>query len=221
MKLEALYGARFGARDEAFKAAVWAILWRRLFSRWIEPGDVLLDVGAGYCELTNVAVARRRIAVDLNPRTKECAAPGVEVRLASADRLDFLADGEVDVAFSSNFFEHLPDKATLSKVFSEIYRVLRPGGRLVAIGPNVRRMPGTYWDFYDHHLALSDRSLAEGLAMSGFAVEEMHAGYLPASTKSRLPQWPWLVSAYLALRPVVWPLLGRQFLVVARKPAAS
>ena len=142
MKLEALYGARFDARDEAFKEAVWRILWRRVFSRFIGPNDVLLDLGAGYCEFTNVAVARRRIAVDLNPRTREHAAPGVEVHLTAADRLDFLAGGEVDVAFSSNFFEHLSDKATLSKVLSEIHRVLRPGGRLVAMGPNVRRMAG-------------------------------------------------------------------------------
>ncbi len=218
MRVDLLYAARFDERDEAFKAAVWRILWRRVFSRWVRPGDVLLDVGAGYCEFSNAAVARRRIAVDLNPRLPEYAEPGVEVQLRSADRLDFLADGEVDVAFSSNFFEHLPTKAALSGALSELHRVLRPGGLLIAMGPNVRLMPGAYWDFYDHHLALSERSLAEALTASGFAVEAAYAGYFPATTKSRLPRWPWLVAVYLALRPLFAPILGKQFLVLARKP---
>jgi SAM-dependent methyltransferase len=221
MRVDLLYSARFDRRDEAFKVAVWRLLWRSTFSRWIRPEDVLLDVGAGYCELTNVAVARRRVAVDLNPRLADYAQPGVEVHLASAECLDFLQASEVDVAFSSNFFEHLPSKDALTQVLQEIHRVLRPGGLLIAMGPNVRRMPGAYWDFYDHHLALSERSLAEGLAMAGFAIEQVHAAYFPATTKSRLPRWPWLVAVYLALRPVLAPLVGKQFLVVARKPQAA
>jgi SAM-dependent methyltransferase len=220
MRVDLLYAARFDRRDEAFKVAVWRLLWRSTFSRWIRPEDVLLDVGAGYCELSNVAVARRRIAVDLNPRLADHAQAGVEIHVASADRLDFIQGGEVDVAFSSNFFEHLPTKEALSRVFQEIHRVLRPGGLLIAMGPNVRKMPGSYWDFYDHHLALSERSLAEGLAMAGFSVEQVHPGYFPATTKSRLPRWPWLVAAYLALRPVLAPLVGKQFLLLARKPQA-
>lgn len=218
MRVDLLYAARFDERDEVFKVAIWRILWRRVFSRWVRPEDVLLDVGAGYCEFSNAAVARRRIAVDLNPRLPEYAAPGVEVQLRSADQLDFLADGEVDVAFSSNFFEHLPTKTALSRVLSELHRVLRPGGILIAMGPNVRLMPGAYWDFYDHHLALSERSVAEALTASGFTVEAAHAGYFPATTKSRLPRWPWLVSVYVALRPFLAPIMGKQFLVLARKP---
>jgi SAM-dependent methyltransferase len=221
MRVDLLYAARFDERDEAFKVAVWRHLWRSTFSRWIRPDDVLLDVGAGYCEFSNVAVARRRVAVDLNPRLAERAQRGVEVHMATADRLDFLDDGEVDVAFSSNFFEHLPTKAALTRVFQEIHRVLRPGGLLIAMGPNVRRMPGRYWDYFDHQLALSDRSMAEGLAMSGFTVEQVYPGYFPATTKSRLPRWPWLVAVYLVLRPLLAPLVGRQFLVLARKPTAA
>jgi SAM-dependent methyltransferase len=218
MRVDLLYAARFDRRDEAFKVAVWRILWRRVFSRWVQPDDVLVDVGAGYCEFSNAAVARRRVAVDLNPRLIEYAAAGVEAHVASANRLDFLADGEADVAFSSNFFEHLPSKSALTDVLTEIRRVLRPGGLLIVMGPNVRKMPESYWDFYDHQLALSERSLAEGLVMIGFTIEEVHSGYLPATTRSRLPRWPWLVALYLALRPLLAPLFGRQFLVLARKP---
>src|SRR5512147_817530 len=126
MQLDLLYASRFDARDEAFKARVWAILWRRIFSRWIGREDVLLDVGGGYCELANAAHARRHMVVDLNPHAPRYAGPGVEVHLGSAEEMGFLADREVDVAFSSNFFEHLPDKGSLTRVLGEIRRVLKP-----------------------------------------------------------------------------------------------
>jgi SAM-dependent methyltransferase len=219
MQLDALYTTRFDDRDEAWKRRIWKVLWRREFSSLIGPGDVLLDVGGGYCELSNAAIARRKIVVDMNPATPRHAAPDVEVHLQSADDLAFLRDGEVDVAFSSNFFEHLPDKAALTRTVTEMRRVLRPGGRIIVVGPNVRHMPGSYWDYFDHHLALTDRSVAELLAMLGFQLERVEPRFLPESTKSRLPRWAWLVDAYLLLRPLSSALFGRQFLVVARKVA--
>jgi SAM-dependent methyltransferase len=213
----ALYANRFPEQELAFRSAVWRILWRRVFSAYIGLDDVLVDVGAGLCELVNVAVARRRIAVDVNPDTERLAAPGVEVHLASADRMTFLADGEATAAFTSNFFEHLPDKQLLQRTVREIHRVLAPGGRLVALGPNIRFTPGTYWDYFDHHLPLSDRSLCELLRLEGFVIERVEPRLLPETTKIPAPRWPWLLEVYLAARPLSSWMLGRQFLVVARK----
>lgn len=218
MRLDVLYELRFAPEEEAFKRAVWSVLWQRVFSRYIGPEDVLVDVGGGYCELANAAVARRRVVVDLNPRAARYAAPGVEVQIASAERMPFLADGEATVVFTSHFFEHLPDKQTLERIVLEMRRVLAPGGRLIAVGPNIRMMPGPYWDFIDHHLPLSDRSVRELLVASGFEVEHVDARFLPATTKVWAPRWPWLVKAYLALRPLSSWVAGKQFLVVARKP---
>jgi SAM-dependent methyltransferase len=221
MKLDVLYSHRFDDVDEAWKRQVWRVLWDRVFSRIIRPDDVLLDVGGGYCELVNAATARRRIVVDMNPRTQEYADTGVEVRVTSAEKMDFLRNGEADVVFSSNFFEHLPDKSTLVRTLQEIGRVLKPGGRLIAVGPNVRLMPTMYWDYFDHHIPLSDRSMCELLAMCGFQPEQVEPRFIPATVKSRLPHWPVLVEAYLALRPISSLLFGRQFLVVARKPTTA
>jgi len=61
-ELEALYARRFDERDRAWKDQVWEILWSRVFSRWVDDQGTLLDLGAGYCEFINHAVARRRIA---------------------------------------------------------------------------------------------------------------------------------------------------------------
>ncbi len=217
MNLHDLYESRFSPEDQAWKVVVWRILYERVFARFISPSDVVVDLGAGYCEFINTVRAARRIAVDLSPLTTEHAAPGVEVRASSADQLDFLPDGSANIVFTSNFFEHLPSKAALTKVTAECFRVLAPGGKVIAMGPNIRFLPALYWDYYDHQVALSDRSLCELLAMTGFHIESCEPRFMPYTVKSRLPRWPSLVPAYLALRPLSSAVLGKQFLVVAGK----
>lgn len=221
MDLKELYRHRFDEKDRARKAAVWRVLYRDLFARWIRSDDTVLDLGAGFCEFINAARATRRIAVDLNSDTARLAAPGVEVHQCSASKLDFLAAESVDVVFSSNFLEHLPDKDHVLAVLREALRVLRAGGTLMLLGPNVRLVPGAYWDFFDHHVPLSDRSLCEALTMSGFDLIEVHARILPYTTRSSLPQAAWLVALYLKLRPLSSGILGKQFLIVANKPAVA
>jgi hypothetical protein len=95
--------------------------------------------------------------------------------------------------------------------------VLRPGGKFVVMGPNIRYLADVYWDFYDHHLPLSHLSLEEGLSINGFRVTRNIPKFLPYTTRSALPQHPLLVSAYLKV-PAAWPILGKQFLLVAEKP---
>lgn len=221
MELSELYENRFDARARAGKMRVWSILWRSVFSRWVRPDDTVVDLGAGYCEFINAAVAKRRVAVDLNPDTARSAAPGVEVRNESVSELGFLRDGEVDVAFTSNFFEHLPNKDVLTLTLKAVYRVLRPGGTFIVMGPNIRFLPHLYWDYYDHHIPLSDRSICEGLTMCGFQIRHVEARFMPYTVKSLLPQWGWLIRGYLALRPLSSAILGKQFLVIATKPTGA
>jgi predicted SAM-dependent methyltransferase len=51
----------------------------------------------------------------------------------------------LDVVFTSNFLEHLPDKASVEQTVKEAGRALKPGGRLICMGPNVKYLPGAYW----------------------------------------------------------------------------
>jgi dolichol-phosphate mannosyltransferase len=217
MDLKQLYRNRFDEADRARKARVWEVLYRRVFGRWIHPEDTVVDLGAGFCEFINAARARRRIAVDLNADTRSLAAPGVEVQAASASDLSFLAGASVDVVFSSNFLEHLANKEEVSSAIREALRVLKSGGTLMLLGPNVRLIPGVYWDFFDHHVPLSDRSLCELLAITGFELLHVEPRFLPYTTRSALPQAPWLVALYLALRPFSSAVLGKQFLIIAKK----
>jgi len=219
VNLSELYANRFDADDQAWKLRVWGVLWKRVFSRYVRPEDTVLDLGAGFCEFINAAEAKRKIAVDLNPRLPEFAHPEVETHCAPAQGLSFLADGEVDLVFTSNFLEHLPNKDVLTAVAQEVRRVLKPGGTFVIMGPNIRFLPGLYWDYYDHHIALTERSVAELLAITGFELAEVIPRFLPYTVKSSGPRWEWLVHLYLSARPLSARFLGKQFLLVARKPA--
>lgn len=218
MNLRALYASRFSADDLCWKGSVWQVLYQDLLRRFIEPANTLVDLGAGSCEFINAVDAPRRIAVDLNPDVLSHAAPGVEAHVGCADRLSFLPDHSVNVVFASNLLEHLPDKAAVLSVLQEAHRVLAPGGRLILIGPNVRYLPGAYWDFFDHQIALTDRSLTEALRSVGLEVIHSEPRCLPYTVKSPLPRAELLLRLYLRARPLSAWLFGKQFLLVACTP---
>jgi len=89
------------------------------------------------------------------------------------------------------------------------------------MGPNIRVLPGAYWDYSDHHVPLSDKSVSEALLLHGFELRHVEPRFLPYTVKGAGPRWRWLVEAYLATRPLSSALLGKQFLIVAAKPAAA
>ena len=218
-QLEILYRHRFPGHELERKHAIWQVLCRRFFSRYVKPTDTVVDIGAGYCEFINNIVAARKIVVDLNPEVSRFAAPGVQVINESCTAIRELPAGTANVVFMSNFLEHLPDKRMVLDTFREAHRLLTKDGCIIVLQPNIRCLYAEYWDFFDHHTPLSDRSLVEGLQLAGFTPNVVIPRFLPYTTKSRLPQAPWLVDLYLRFPPA-WRLLGKQALVVARKTSA-
>jgi SAM-dependent methyltransferase len=214
----ALYAVRFSRRRRAAKARLWGVLCESFFQRYVPAGATVLDVGAGYCDFINKIRAARRIAVDANPDTARFAAEGVEVHLLPLERLAEAIEPEsVDLAMASNVFEHLRGPDALLEVLVAIRQSLRPGGRLIVMQPNMRAVGARFWDFFDHTLPLTEKGMAEALAVSGFELLECRPRFLPYTTKGRLPSWPWLVRLYLGLPPARW-LFGKQMLLVARRP---
>ncbi len=217
-ELDRLYAARFHDDERESKARLWRVICQEFFARYVPDDACVVDLGAGYCDFVNNISARRRIAVDLNPDTKRFAAPGVEVHQLPLERLTEAVEPEtVDLAFASNVFEHLRGPDALLKVLASVRTALRPGGRIMIMQPNVRLVGGAFWDFFDHTLPLSERGMTEALEVAGFRVVECRARFLPYTTKSRLPQWAFLVRLYLRFRPAQY-LLGKQMLVVAERP---
>ena len=215
--LQRMYERRFGPQDRSAKVEVWKVIVEEYLQRWVSPSDRVLDLGCGMGEFLNHVRCARRLGVDLNPEMAKCLVPGIEFRAGDVCDLSFLEDGSVDVVFTSNLLEHLPGKTAVERLLSESARVLRSGGHFIALGPNLRFLPGEYWDFWDHVVPITDRSLVEALETRGFATVDCHPRFLPYTTRSSLPKAPWLVRFYLRV-PIVWRLLGRQFLIRARKP---
>jgi ubiquinone/menaquinone biosynthesis C-methylase UbiE len=105
----------------------------------LNPDDRALDVGAGTGLLTLAAAPKvsHVTAVDISPamcrhlNTKLASLPilNVDVLVGNATEVP-LASGSVDVVLSNYCLHHLND-ADKRQALSEVWRVLRPGGRVV------------------------------------------------------------------------------------------
>jgi len=213
--LEMQYQRRFAALD-SYRDSVWQVLVRDFFQRYVDPSAAVLDLGSGWGEFIRHIHAQRRIAMDLNPDMPSHVGPGVETILQDCSRPWQISDSSLDVVFTSNFFEHLPDKDALRNTLREALRCLKNGGRIICLGPNIRFLHGAYWDFWDHFLPLSDRSMIEILTLTGFAMERVEPRFLPYSMSQGSTPPLRFVTWYIRL-PFLWRILGKQFLLVARK----
>ena len=108
----------------------------------------------------------------------------------------------------------------LGTFLAKMWKVTREGGRIAVMGPNYRYCSRTYWDFADHVVALTHRTIEEHLYTAGFEPTRTVPRFLPYSFNGSLPASSALTAAYLRLPPA-WRLFGKQFLVVARKPVGG
>jgi SAM-dependent methyltransferase len=214
-ELQRIYEKRFAGTSE-YRSRVWRVLVEEYVGQWLPAHATVLDLGCGHCEFINNVRSERRLGMDLNPDAVQKAAAGVQILAQSCSQPWAMPDDSLDVVFTSNFFEHLSTKGALRDTLMQAWRCLRHGGRIIALGPNIRYLPGAYWDFYDHYLPLTELSLGEVMTETGFTIEEQIPRFLPY-TMSRGGQPPiWMLRLYLKLT-FAWPLFGKQFLVVGRK----
>ncbi len=213
--LKEVYEQRFDEEDQARKEAIWRELGRFL-QRYIPANARVLDIACdlGYF-IRNIQAADRwatdirDVAATLPPEVHFVRASGLELE-------DVLPSASFDLAFFSNYLEHLASTEAVLQQLRVAHALLKPGGRVLILQPNIRLIGGSYWDFIDHQTALTDKSLAEAAVMAGFTTKQVIARFLPYTTKSRIPQHPMLVRAYLAFPPA-WLLLGKQTLYLGER----
>jgi len=213
--LTQIYEKRFYGHEN-YRNRVWKILIKEFFIKWIRCTDHILDVGCGYGEFINHTKCEVRHAMDLNPKTRSLMDKEIIFHEQDCSKPWKIEPNSLDLVFSSNFFEHLPNKESLDKTVCEIKKALKPRGRLIAMGPNISVLRGKYWDFWDHHVALSDQSLSELLQIYDFTIEQSESKFLPYNMV-RVKESPlFLVSLYLRF-PLLWKIFGKQFLIIAQK----
>jgi SAM-dependent methyltransferase len=210
-----IYEKRFSGHEN-YRNRVWKILIKDFFSKWIKNTYHILDLGCGYGEFINHVSSEVRYAMDLNPKTKSLLDNGIIFHEQDCSKPWKIKTNSLDLVFTSNFFEHLPSKEALDRTMIEIKKALKPGGRLIAIGPNISVLTGKYWDFWDHHVALSDASLVELLEIHDFQINRAIPKFLPYNMV-RVKERPlYFLQVYLKM-PIVWKIFGKQFLIIARK----
>ena len=163
--------------------------WRAFAARKLTlgAGEVGLDLGAGTADLS-IAVLRHAgagvcmIGLDITPEMLEVGRrklarlglqDRIDLRVGDAEHID-LPDNSVDGCCSAFTVRNLTD---LHRGFSEMRRVVRPGGRVVCleISHPPGKVFGALFRFYFYKLAPLFGSVL------GHAFEEYH--YLPESLK--------------------------------------
>ena len=213
--LSQIYELRFSGHEE-YRTKVWQILVNNFFNKWIRSDFEILDLGCGYGEFINQVNCSTRYAMDLNPRTKDHLDKEIIFYEQDCSMPWELKPSSLDLVFTSNFFEHLPNKSTLESTVRNIYKALKPNGHLIAMGPNISILNGQYWDFWDHHVALSEQSISELLEINKFKIKKSISQFLPYNMV-RIKKRPiFLLKLYLKM-PFAWKIFGKQFLVTAKK----
>jgi SAM-dependent methyltransferase len=214
-ELDAVYASRFPQAEQRQKQRIWPEIVRYL-SRWIAPDAPVLDIACDRGYFIRNVTASDRWATDLRDMRADLPS---EIHFVQADGLTLdavLPPRSFGTIFMSNYLEHLADSDAVVEQLRVCARLLRPDGRVLVLQPNIRLVGGRYWDFIDHHVALTEKSLVEAGDLAGLRTVALKTRFLPYSTKSRLPSHPALVRTYLRV-PAAWRLLGKQTLYVAEQ----
>jgi SAM-dependent methyltransferase len=165
-----------------------------------KPGERILDIGCGEGMLTVQiqAAGAEVLAVDLSPAQVEAArARGVKAEVADGCDLDF--SGAFDAVFSNAALHWM---RPISKVFENVFRALKPGGRFVAEMGGAGNISSIRSALYD---SLEARDLnpsrydpwsfpgpgeARGLlTQAGFEVEELSLFRRPTTLPGDIGGW--------------------------------
>jgi Methyltransferase domain len=218
MNYQRLYEYRFRDVAQGRRDDVWVAVAPMLYDLLKRPERVL-DPAAGRCEFINAVPSAERWAVDAVAYEEGVARDGTRLIVSEIMSADLPKD-YFDGIFVSNFLEHLLSQEDVASFLEKMYSCMEVGGRIAIMGPNFRYCARDYFDFADHTVILTERGVEEHLYAAGFEIIAVHPRFLPYTFTGKLPSHPALVRAYLRF-PLVWRILGKQFLVIAERTTGA
>ena len=111
----------------------------------------------------------------------------------------------------------MKDREEILSALSDIRTLLAPGGSLLIIQPVIDLVGNTYWDFFDHIVPMTRKSLREVLTVSGYEITDYIPRFLPYTTKSGLPVTMFLLRIYLLIPWYLRPFAGQCFIRARKK----
>lgn len=145
-----------------------AILASYLFERFnLKPGNLLLDVGCGRGEFLRGFIQCGVVGhgVDQSPASLSyCPEASFKACDIQNDELPY-PDDFFDVVYSKSVIEHFyyPEK-----VIKEVYRVLKPGGKVITLCPDWYHNFRIYFEDYTHRTPFMKASLRDIFLINSF-----------------------------------------------------
>lgn len=133
VRRELMYEMRYGAGGTAHKESSVRIETQILNSLKLEEAlgtELKINIGCGHLPKSGyINIDRRQL-------------PGVDI-VADLNSLPFHS-GQVDEIYSAHLLEHFPQEELVRVIVPNFFRLLKPGGRLVAVVPDVEAMIRNY-----------------------------------------------------------------------------
>ena len=113
-------------------------IFERVILDHVEPGCTVLDVGCGR-RASNLVQLKGRAKTLIGIDLVNFELTDSELLLVNADACDMSAvpSGSIDLSYSRSVMEHIKN---VGAIYSEINRVLKPGGKYIFLTPNA-------WDY--------------------------------------------------------------------------
>lgn len=216
MNYERIYEFRFRGIDKSKKLSTWKIIADFIYHKLGKP-NTIIDPAAGECEFINQVASNDRWAVDMGEQTKHSAKKDINVVIGNNLNVE-LPKEYFEGVYVSNFLEHLNSQEEVALFLERMFLILKPGGKIAIMGPNFKYCSKNYFDFADHTVILTELGVAEHLYGAGFEIQEIYGKFLPLSFRGKIPVTDFLVKLYFQI-PFAWKVMGKQFLIVAQKPA--
>jgi SAM-dependent methyltransferase len=169
-------------KDGRLKALSKRLLKTKIETRnptFLRPGN-FLDIGCGSGEYLHKMQVKGWNVRGVEPSTfgaEEGRQSGLDIFHGTLCEAN-LADDSLDYVRSNHSFEHVPNPV---EILDEIYRILRPGGKLFIGIPNIGSMPyrifGKYWWYLGapvHTYNYTIPTISTLIRRSGFVIDAVY-----------------------------------------------